>query len=205
MPFVTEELWQRLPKISRVSPSPTIMIAKYPIFEQYWTNEGVEKLMDILKEGIHAARSLRSDYRVPNHMKVDFYFRTNNNELEEQLISEELDFCTLARANFLKPASMIPASSKGLCTRVINDQWSIIVCLDGVIDVEAELTRLDREKCRLSSQVELYTKKCTVPEYESKVPESVRISNGEKLDSLQREMTETIHAINTFLTMKETR
>ena len=202
MPFVTEELWQRLPQISMLSSSPSIMIAAYPTDEESWANDGVEKLMEIVRDGIHAARSLRSDYHVPNHMKVDFYFHTDNYELEQQLKSEELDFCTLAKANFFKPASFIPVSSRGICTRVINDQLSIIVCLDGVIDIDGELKRLDKEKNRLSTQVEQYVKKTEVAEYESKVPESIRKSNSEKLDSLNKELNESIKAINAFLSMK---
>lgn len=202
MPFVTEELWQRLPYVLKLSSSPSIMVAKYPVNKESWANYGVEKLMEIVKDVVHAARSLRSDYRVPNHMKVDFYFRCDDHELEQQLEFEEGDFCTLAKANFLKTFSMIPSSSRGLCTRVINDQLSIIVCLDGVIDVEGELKRLDKERNRLSIQVKQYMKKCEAPEYESKVPESIRKSNSEKLDSLNKEMNETIKAMNTFLTMK---
>jgi valyl-tRNA synthetase len=179
------------------------MIAKYPTHEESWANDRVERLMDIVKEGIHAARSLRSDYRVPNHVKVDFYFHAHNLELEQQLESEELDFCTLAKANFFKTASLIPASSRGLCTRVINDQLSIIVCLDGVIDIEAELGRLDNDKNRLNFQLEQYTKRSKASDYENKVPESVRKSNSEKIDSLNRELDETIKAINTFLSMRE--
>ena len=124
-------------------------------------------------------------------------------EIKQQLESVEVDFCTLAKANFLRAASSISTSCRGLCTRVINDQLSIIVCLDGIIDIEAELGRLDKDKNRLSLQIEQCTKRCKAHDYETKVPESVRKSNSEKMESLNRELDEVINAMNTFLVMRE--
>ena len=78
MPFVTEELWQRLPSIALVSTSQSIMTSVYPEEEPEWSYSSAEASMEVIKEIVHAARSLRADYKVPNHMKADFYFRTEN-------------------------------------------------------------------------------------------------------------------------------
>ena len=76
MPFVTEELWQRLPNRELLTDVPSIMIAPYPSEVSVWHNPEAEAHMDIVKEAIHGARSLRSDYRVANHVKADFSFRS---------------------------------------------------------------------------------------------------------------------------------
>jgi hypothetical protein len=76
MPFVTEELWQRLPNRELLTDVPSIMIAPYPTAVPAWRNPEAEAQMDVVKEAIHGARSLRSDYRVANHIKADFSFRS---------------------------------------------------------------------------------------------------------------------------------
>lgn len=53
MPFVTEELWQRLPGIMTVSKTPSIMIAPYPEVEESWSHAPSESTMEIVKEAIH--------------------------------------------------------------------------------------------------------------------------------------------------------
>ncbi|CAI5746338.1 unnamed protein product [Peronospora destructor] len=63
MPFVTEELWQRLPG-KRATAS--ITIAPYPLPMEGWTNPEVEANMELVKEVIHAARSVRAEYDLAN-------------------------------------------------------------------------------------------------------------------------------------------
>jgi valyl-tRNA synthetase len=58
MPFITEELWQRLPQ--RESATESIMVARYPQPRRDWTAAAVEADMDLLKICYSTARSLRS-------------------------------------------------------------------------------------------------------------------------------------------------
>ena len=56
MPFVTEELWQRLPNISSLTSKQSIMISPYPAEVPVWTRPDIEADMAIIKETIHSAR-----------------------------------------------------------------------------------------------------------------------------------------------------
>ena len=56
MPFVTEELWQRLPNISQMTSKQSIMISPYPVGVSIWTRPDVESDMELIKETIHSAR-----------------------------------------------------------------------------------------------------------------------------------------------------
>ena len=202
MPFVTEELWQRLPFIANISSSPSIMVAQYPQADVTWNNTIAENAMTIIKEAIHSARSLRSDYNIPNNMKADFYFSTANHELRETLISQEQDFCTLAKGNFLKPSPSAEMMPRGLCIKVVSDQLSIYINLEGIIDIDSEVARLRKEEEKLNNQIGQYRKKIEAPGYETKVPETVRATNKDKLEAYEKELDMTIKAIENFLTMK---
>lgn len=58
MPFITEELWQRLPK--REGEAESIMIAAYPQSQQAWIDAGVEADVEYLRSCVSRARGLRS-------------------------------------------------------------------------------------------------------------------------------------------------
>lgn len=64
------------------------MISKYPEEVPVWFHPASEESMEVVKEAIHGARSLRADYRVPNHVKADFYFRSESEEVRRTLTEQ---------------------------------------------------------------------------------------------------------------------
>ena len=59
MPFVTEELWQRLPKAEGPQ-QPSIMTAPFPTLQERWQSAAVEEAMESLLEVVRATRGLRA-------------------------------------------------------------------------------------------------------------------------------------------------
>ncbi len=62
MPFVTEELWQRLPKGPIHNAHASIMIAPYPTVNAAWAHPAAEAQMNTASKVITAVRSLRAAY-----------------------------------------------------------------------------------------------------------------------------------------------
>ena len=153
--------------------------------------------MELVKELIHGGRSLRSDYKLPNHIKADFYYTCTSPDMLAIITNWSVDFCTLARANQLTLLSP-EGTKKGFCVKVINDQISLFIDLTDIIDVGSEIGRLTKEKERLELSIDTYAKKVNVPNYETKVPESVRVINAEKTSSFELELEATIRAIESF-------
>ena len=145
MPFLTEELWQRLPMRRFINESPSIMVAAYPTPKEEWANAEAERSMQLVKDAIHGARSLRADYKIANHIKADFYFRTESAEIKEVLLKQAGDFCTLARSNCLRYLEGSAEVPKGCCVKVLSDALSLVVDLTGIIDVDTEIARLSKE------------------------------------------------------------
>ena len=202
MPYVTEELWQRLPGIANLCQAPSIMVAAYPTENPEWFNPVAETNMEKVKDAIHAARSLRSDYRVANNTKADFYFRTENVEVAAVLREQGNDFCTLSKGNFVRCLSPGEPNPKNTCIKVISDQLSLLVDLTGLIDIDQELQRLTKERERVELSADQLKKKMEAAGYEAKVPEPVRISNSEKLNSLCAELDAMRSAIAAFEAMR---
>lgn len=145
MPFLTEELWQRLPQRALVESAPSIMIAAYPQPSEASHSAAAERSMELVKDAIHGARSLRADYKIANHIKADFYFRTESAELRDILQKQAGDFCTLARGNHLTYLEAGAEPPKGCCVKVLSDALSLLVDLTGIIDIETEIARLTKE------------------------------------------------------------
>lgn len=73
MPFITEELYQRLPRSTNlVEAVPSICIAAYPEIDNYsWRNEIIESEFGLIQKIAKAIRSARSDYNLPNKTKTE--------------------------------------------------------------------------------------------------------------------------------------
>ncbi|KAF8496882.1 hypothetical protein F5888DRAFT_1794622 [Russula emetica] len=63
MPFVTEELWQRLSRRPNDA-TPSIMVSRYPIYENEFVFDEADKQFDLLFSGIRAGRSLPASYNL---------------------------------------------------------------------------------------------------------------------------------------------
>lgn len=72
MPFITEELYQRLPR-SRgiVETVPSICVESFPEKEADYVNEQIEKEVDFVQKVAKVIRSARSDYNLPNKIKTE--------------------------------------------------------------------------------------------------------------------------------------
>lgn len=65
MPFISEELWQRMPRLDDSDyTSPSIIVAQYPLTQKYekYQNEKLEAAFEFAQELIGKVRSLRADY-----------------------------------------------------------------------------------------------------------------------------------------------
>lgn len=200
MPFVTEELWQRLPNRSSMSTYESIMIAPYPEEVPCWESATSIADMEVVKDAIHGARSLRADYKF--HVKADFYFRTESPEVADILNAQQQDFCTLAKANCFEMLGAGAEAPRGCSTKVISDKLSILVNLTGIINVDTEIARLSKEILRITTSIAGYQKKMSSADYNTKVPEDVRQQNTDKLASLEAELEATESAKVQFEQMR---
>lgn len=73
MPYITEELYQRLPApASERTSIPSICVAPYPQEEDYsWRNKTIENEVEFIQKVAKAIRSARSDYNLPNKTKTE--------------------------------------------------------------------------------------------------------------------------------------
>lgn len=73
MPFITEELYQRLPRSKEIIEDiPSICVSPYPEnAESLWKNDVIEREVEFIQKIAKGIRSTRSDYNLPNKTKTE--------------------------------------------------------------------------------------------------------------------------------------
>ncbi|XP_022120831.2 valine--tRNA ligase isoform X2 [Pieris rapae] len=190
MPFVTEELYQRLPRADASCPS--ICVAAYPVASDTpWQCKNLETDVENVMKIIHAIRSTRSEYNIPNKTKTDVYL----------ILSEELKILKdvfekmqcLANSRFVDEAP-----PTGCSILPISDKIEVHLYLKGLVDAEKEIVKLEKKKDALEQSLKKLKQSMAVDDYETKVPLDVQKANSEKLTTTEGEMLRLETAIQTL-------
>ncbi|WKY15190.1 hypothetical protein Q1695_000577 [Nippostrongylus brasiliensis] len=189
MPFLSEELWQHLPR--RDTNVPSITVHSYPEVSDFlFTNEKIEADVSFAMTVIRTIRSLRSDYELTNKTKTDLYASVSSEEDLKCLTSLKSLIETLASSN--KVEILLNAGPDAVpqgCAHVtISSRCTAYIALQDIINVERELAKLAGKKEKIEAAVAKIVEQEKRPDYETKVPLPVRITNTEKKESLLTEI-----------------
>merc|ERR1712106_841806 len=196
MPFISEELFQRLPRWDNNQP-PSIMVTPFPTEQQtqLFRDEDLETRVEFVQKIVGTVRSTRADYNIPNKSKTDLYLETKDKDLQTNLDQFKASIGTLAYSNNVNVGQTPPS---GCAIVTINDKVSAHLVLRGLIDPVKEVEKLEKKRIALLSTIEKLEKAASVADYESKVPEEVRKANKEKLSGSQSEVLHLAEAIQTL-------
>ena len=199
MPFVTEELWHAM---EYGAAQESIMRAPWPTpvdaqTEKAWGLspdwiEYVDQKHDLIRVG----RTLRSDYGIVPSRKVSFRIKPNAEPAAERLRTDEASLCNLLRAErvlidpALEPEKAMPSGVSKLGT--------IYLPLDGLIDVDAELQRLNGQQEKLRGDVERCNRKLENESFVSKAPDHVVDRERERRTELQEQSDKLQRLIDTL-------
>ncbi|KAL6496268.1 Valine--tRNA ligase, mitochondrial 1 [Orobanche gracilis] len=188
MPFVTEELWQRLPSIKDSVRKESIVISEYPSIVECWTDDDVESEMDMIESVVKSLRSLRSQL-APNerHQRRAAFVRCRTNDACGIIKRHELEIATLATLSTLEVLSESDDAPLGCKVDVVNEALSVFL-KQGNINIDAELEKVGKKMEEIKKQCDSLTRKRSAPGYEEKVPAHIREMDEAKLASLVQEL-----------------
>jgi valyl-tRNA synthetase len=147
MPFITEEIWQALPRnIQKGNRVHSIMIQPYPVIDKKYIQETAEKEMDILQKTIGTIRTIRSEMNIPIERKARVIVDGPKKGLKI-LGKHENHIKRLAMVQTLHLGGDAE-KPKEAATGLVGDM-EICVPLEGLIDLKAERNRVGREITRL--------------------------------------------------------
>lgn len=178
MPFITEEIWQRLNNHSSLN-GETIMLSAYPQVNEDFINPELEKEIDWVKQVIQAIRTIRSEMAISPAKLVPMQVKNANADVENRIKKYQL---TLAAMSKLTNIHILGAEEKApvSASAVINDV-EFLIPMAGLIDKEAELGRLHREITKLEKDIALAAGKLNNKKFTENAPAEIITKEEEKL------------------------
>ncbi|WP_111657445.1 valine--tRNA ligase [Isoalcanivorax indicus] len=174
MPFITEEIWQRIAPLAGVegfTASSSIMLQPYPAADDRRLDSTAETDIAWIKAVITAVRNIRGEMNIPPGKPLDVFLH-NGDDTDRQRLDDNRGFlCKLARLSsitLLAAEDSAPPSATQLVGRM-----ELLVPMAGLIDKEQELARLGREVDKLRADVGRTEGKLKNPAFVDKAPAAV--------------------------------
>ena len=201
MPYVTEELWQRLPRATAASaesetkgnaaaatPLLTIALASYPDPSKDTSlarlkNQTAEENMNVVIATIEAIRSLRGKFLTgkASSAKPDVVFTCGNEQVTAILTSNASDIASLVKLGTVTCVATGSELETGMAVQFVSDSVSAHMMLKGHIDFGAELPGLQKKLAKVvSGKVNLEKKR--TPEYLERAKEDIQFREKEILE-----------------------
>jgi valyl-tRNA synthetase len=191
-PFVTEELWQRLPRPE--SRPVSVALAPYPTASDGRDDQRAERDMELVMSAIGAARTARSEHGVHPADKVPLELRSADGRARELFAAEArgIEFLvgTAGPVGIAAPGGARPA---GTVLDVAGDV-EILVGLRGLVDKSKEAERVERGLKSVEKDIAVMTKRLENKNFIANAPPEVVAEARAQLAQLERQRARLLEA-----------
>ncbi|KAH9932026.1 tRNA synthetases class I-domain-containing protein [Epithele typhae] len=200
MPYVTEELWQRLPRRLN-DPTPSIMVSKYPTFDKAFEFSQAERDFDLVFSAVKASRALAAAYNVQQNLQV--FMRAEKEDEAELFASQIPTFLALTKScksvDVVRDIGGVPA---GCGSELLTQTIFTHILVRGQVDIDAEVNKCEKKLAIAKMSLSKIQKIESQADYESTVPENVRLANEERRKTFEADIQLLEHSIQMFTEMK---
>jgi len=181
MPFVTEELWHKLPGRTE-----SIMSSPWPSPEDYPLDEKAVSTFGFVQEVVTVIRTSRSELNVPPNARITVAV-VGNNEVNEKILNckylleflTKIEKLTIETKKIPGPVAFSP---------IIGGE--IYILLEGLIDLKAEKTKQEKDRLKLEKYIQAIDGKLKNEQFVKNAPpelvESEKIKAQEAKDKISR-------------------
>ncbi len=184
-PFVTEEIYHQLTGSSETDKSNTLTFGPWPKAEMKYVDNDLEESLKQIQEVVTAIRSVRAELNVPPGKKSDLYVRVGEESFGKLLEDHIQYFRSLARVENLHCGTDV--KKPPLSASAVISGAEIFVPLEGLIDIDMEKKRLQKDLDNLKLQLTRVSKKLANPDFLANAPDDViEREKGKKTDYEER-------------------
>jgi valyl-tRNA synthetase len=158
MPYITEELWQRLPGVGEnllhsayTGVTPSIMLAAFPHGSETLIDERAESEMAATIDLISRVRNIRSEMNIKPGERVRVIIGAPDETLRQVFTAAKDQIARIVRASEVSVAEQLDAP-KASARAVLIGGAELAVPLEGLIDFQQEIQRLEREEEKLRAE-----------------------------------------------------
>jgi valyl-tRNA synthetase len=181
MPFITEEIWQKLPLVRTVD---SVMIAPFPTPDDRLADPEAEQEMAPLIEVIEGIRNLRGENNLPPSTKVPALITSPDPRIRQTLEKWSNYLTPLAGLSSLEVRESGPRPAQA--APFVGSAMEIFIPLAGLIDVKEERGRLSKEIARVTADLAGLSRKLDNPNFVSKAPAEVVEKDRARMKELQQ-------------------
>lgn len=194
MPFVTEEIWQHIPHQGT-----SLVVADYPVVHPEFNDETASKGMEVLKELIRSVRNIRSEVNTPLSKPITLMIKINDPKIG-QFLTENTSYIE----RFCNPEELTISSeivAPDLAMSAVLTGVEIFLPLAGLINIEEEIKRLEKELAKWTDEVKRVQGKLGNERFVANAPaEVVEAERAKEKDYLDKQaaVTERIRSLRTI-------
>ena len=174
VPFITEELWQKLP--GRAT-GELLATAAWPAFKAELVDPELDVQFLRVQQVVEGIRSIRAEYKVPPKTRLRASITARGRD-DRKVFESESE--TIRRLAQLEELGFDGAAKRVGAHAIFGDGSEVFVALEGAIDVRQECTRLATERTRLDQQLERLTAKLSNETFVARAPADVVAREREK-------------------------
>ena len=192
MPFITEEVWQKIAPLISIN-GQSIMMESYPTYDRKNIDEEAEEHIEWLKGVILSIRNIRGEMDISPAKSINILLRNGSLTDKERMEIHKPYLQKLAKLkdiSWLEDGHEAPASATQRF-----DELEILVPLEGLIDVDAERSRLKKEINKLLSGLKAVETKLNNKKFVNNAPSSIVVKEREK----KNQISSTLESFKTQL------
>ncbi|WP_416307380.1 valine--tRNA ligase [Neptunicella sp. SCSIO 80796] len=183
MPFITEEIWQRVAPLAGIDGEQTIMLQSFPAQNNALLDEQVVADIEWLKQVIVGVRNIRGEMDIAPSKPLSVLLKNAGDEDLRRLKITDVFLSRLAR---LENIELLPAGEKGPASATaIVGEMEVMIPMAGLIDKDAELARITKALEKIQADFGRTQGKLSNEKFVSKAPEAVIAKERAKLDEFQ--------------------
>lgn len=178
MPFVTEEIWQNLPH-----QGDTIVTAAWPMVKEEYNDQQACEAMNLLMATIRSVRNIRSEVNTPMSKAIPMLIKTANTATTTLLLDNKIYIDKFCNTSSLVVGEEINIPEQVMSAIITNAE--IYLPLEGLIDTDKEIARLEQELSKLQQELDRVAKKLANEKFVASAPEVVVAKEREKQTDYQ--------------------
>lgn len=192
MPFITEEIWQCLPHDGK-----SIMLSEWPQVDRTYVDGDSCINMSIIMDAIKAIRNIRAEMNIQPGKRNPIVVQAVDSNIAELVIANQDYFKALA---FVESVEVQPLNNEKPLDSVsaILSNMEIYLPIKGLLDVEKELQRLNKDLAGLQKEVDRLQGKLSNQGFIAKAPADVVALEQDKLRDYQEKYTSVSERIKYF-------
>jgi valyl-tRNA synthetase len=181
MPFISEELWQRMPHSGK-----TVCLAEFPTANAAQMDGRAEEEMSFFIELVTRLRNIRSAFNIGQSVPLEAKIAPSTEETRRIVAAMNEQISRLAKLSKLHIVESI-STARGSARAVLNGA-EIEVPLEGLIDFEKERERLTRELAKLQSEQEGLAKRIANRDFVSRAAPDVVAASQQRAQEISSQV-----------------